>query len=56
MSLGVAIQVFHSLLDGTPLDLEQNPHKQKKPLMPTVHKIRDSFGRITEEDYKWLIR
>ena len=56
MSLGVAIQILHTLIDGTPLDFEKNPHKERKPLSPLVHKVRDTFGRISEEDYKWLIR
>tara|TARA_R110002096_G_scaffold3566_2_gene17594 strand:- start:300 stop:1844 length:1545 start_codon:yes stop_codon:yes gene_type:complete len=56
MSLGIAVQVLHTIMDGTPLDIEKNPHKERKPLLPTSHKANTAFGGYAEEDIKWLMK
>ena len=56
MSLGIAISLLHNLADNTILELSQIPHKERAPLSPTRVDIKDSYGKVTEEELKWLMK
>lgn len=59
MSMALAVHGFRQLIDSTPIDTMTLLAKDQKPLAPTkAYKanIKSSFGAMTEEDYKWLMK
>jgi hypothetical protein len=59
MSMALAVHGFRQLIDSTPIDTMTLLAKDQKPLAPTkVYKanIKSSFGQMTEEDYRWLMK
>ena len=57
-SLGVAVYGMQSLMGTTPMEYSQGEKKDPKLLLPSINnKVRlQSFGGITEEDIKWLMK
>jgi hypothetical protein len=59
MSLALAVHGYKHLLDTTPIEfVSKIPHKDT-PLMPSrTYKanLKDAFGRMTKEDYTWLMK
>jgi len=59
MSLALAVHGYKHLLDTTPIEfVSKIPHKDT-PLMPSRNykaNLKDAFGRMTKEDYTWLIK
>jgi len=59
MSLALAVYGYKHLLDTTPIEfVSKIPHKDT-PLMPSRNykaNLKDAYGRMTQEDYKWLMK
>mgnify|MGYP004450807371 FL=1 len=59
MSLALAVHGYKHLLDTTPIEfVSKIPHKDT-PLMPSRNykaNLKDAFGRMTKEDYTWLMK
>jgi len=58
---GLCLSVFglNTLLDTTPMEHTKIPHKDSKPLeISKADKVmlKSSFGNMTEEDIKWLMK
>ena len=57
MSLALSIFGVNKLIDSTPVEHSRGIKDTKNPLMPTSTKVKlKSYGGITEEDYKWLMK
>jgi hypothetical protein len=60
MSLALGVHAYKNLMDTTPMDFTTKSAKfDQKPPSPTkTYKagIKDAFGKMTEEEYKWLIK
>ena len=58
-SLSLAVYGLNTLIEDSLIEHESIPHKESKPLVPTSTnkaKLHTSFGGITEEDLKWLMK
>jgi len=59
MSLALAVHGYKHLLDTTPIEfVSKIPHKDT-PVMPSKNytaNLKDAYGRMTKEDYKWLMK
>ena len=58
-SLALSVFGLNTLRETTPIEYSKIPHKEQKPLTPTVNnkaKLITSFGSTTEEDIKWLMK
>tara|TARA_R110000737_G_scaffold73530_2_gene102235 strand:+ start:830 stop:2374 length:1545 start_codon:yes stop_codon:yes gene_type:complete len=59
MSLALAIHGYKHLLDTTPIEFVSKIPYKDTPLMPSKNyqaNLRDSYGRMTKEDYTWLMK
>lgn len=59
MSLALAVHAYKNLLDTTPIEFVSRLEKDQKPMMPTKnykHTFKTSYGAMTEEDFKWLMK
>jgi hypothetical protein len=58
-SLSLSVFGLNNLRETTPIEYSKIPHKEQKPLIPTVNnkaKLTTAFGSTTEEDIKWLMK
>ena len=57
-ALSLGVYGLTSIIDSTPLEYTKIPHKERKPLAPTVLKKipLQSYGGATEEDIRWLMK
>ena len=59
MSLALAVHGYKHLLDTTPIEfVSKIPHKDT-PVMPSKNytaNLKDAYGRMTKEEYKWLMK
>ena len=58
MSLALSVFALNNLDDIEILEHSQIPHKERKPLTPTSNSTISlkSFGGMTKEDMKWLMK
>ena len=61
MSLALAVHAYKHLIDTNTIEfVSKIPHKDSPPMPSTNRtckvKIKDNNGRMTEEDYRWLMK
>jgi hypothetical protein len=59
MSLALAITAYKNLIDTSPIDFVSKIEKQERPPMPSKHykhKVKTSYGGMSEEDYRWIMK
>jgi len=59
MSLALAVHTYKNLLDSTPMEFATRLNNDESLPLPSKmykHTVKNGFGQITEEDYKWLIK
>ena len=58
MSLSLANHVMNRLIDTSPVEFNRETAFKKDPMMPSKNsaQLRDSYGGITKEELKWLMK
>lgn len=59
MSMALAVHVYKSLIDTTPMEFVSRSNKEDGPAMPSKnykHTFKTAQGTISEEDFKWLMK
>jgi len=57
MSLALAIHLYKDLLGNTPIEFVSKNDDSTRPVMPSMTtKLKNSYGFMSEEDYKWLMK
>ena len=59
MSLALAVTAYKNLIDTSPIDFVSRIEKMEAPAMPSKHykpKLKTSFGEMSEEDYRWIMK
>lgn len=59
MSLALAVTAYKDLIDTSPIDFVSRVDKMEAPAMPSKHykaRIKTSFGEMSEEDYRWIMK
>ena len=58
MSLSLANHVMNKLIDTSPVDFNRESAFKVDPMMPTKNtaQVKDSYGGITKEELKWLMK
>ena len=59
MSLALAVTAYKNLIDTSPIDFVSRIDKMEAPAMPSKHykpKLKTSFGAMSEEDYRWIMK
>jgi len=59
MSLALAVTAYKDLIDTSPIDFVSRVDKMEAPAMPSKHykpELKTSFGAVSEEDYRWIMK